>query len=103
MADKSNDTKTRPDPNREQDDYGYDLFPERRENLPLNWKNYLFSFKGREGIEQHKCEKHIVDSLKESEYIFSPISSRKKHLKTCFAFAGPLLRIMISALRKAGW
>lgn len=43
---------------------GYDLYPDRMKGRPLTLKNFFFSTQSREPMEQLKCEKKVMDVLK---------------------------------------
>lgn len=43
---------------------GYDMYPDRLKDRPMTLKNFFFSSKSREPIEQLKCEKKVMEVLK---------------------------------------
>jgi len=65
---KSAETPSSPCENQNRrETWGYDLYPERRQtSSDFSFKDWMFSWKGRENIEQYKCEKNVVEVIKKS-------------------------------------
>ena len=97
--------------NADQDDVygmGYDLYPERRRARPFNLENFLIKYQNREHIEQYKCERRLVKVIKQSELwlycvVLEDVDSTFRSYRYIIRVAGPMVRIMLSSLEKAGW
>lgn len=49
--------------------WGYDLYPERRGSFKPNVSDVLIGKSGKEGIEKIKCEKNVVNCVKNSSIV----------------------------------
>lgn len=62
--------------------WGYDLYPERRgEKYKPKWTKVLFGVEGTENMDKVKCERNVVDCIKNS----------------------PMVKLMMGALKSSGW
>lgn len=61
--------------------WGYDLYPERKQIYRPSFKEVLTMEKGRETFEKIRCEENVWKCVKSS----------------------PLVKLMMSALKKSGW
>lgn len=68
--------------NEKQQEWGYDLYPERRgEKFKPKWTRVLFGMEGKENIDKFKCEQNVVSCVKNS----------------------PIVKLMMGALKSSGW
>lgn len=51
-------------------EWGYDLYPERKQPRKINFINWFFKMQSRDNIEQYKCEKKVVAVIKTSRLNF---------------------------------
>lgn len=62
--------------------WGYDLYPERRgEKYKPKWTKILFGVEGTENMDKIKCERNVVNCIKDS----------------------PMVKLMMGALKSSGW
>lgn len=61
--------------------WGYDLYPERKQNFQSSLVRIVRMKEGREQFDKIKCEENVYDCVKKS----------------------PLVKLMMGALKSAGW
>ena len=53
------------------ENWGYDLYPERRGELKINWAHSVFGRVGREPMQKLRCEKNVYRCIRSSTYVQS--------------------------------
>ncbi len=88
-----------------EDDWGYDLYPERRgETVPIKWWQAAFFGAGQTNTERTSCERNVYNCFQNSN--IDTIIWNSARWITIFLinlWIGPLVKLMYSALKSSGW
>lgn len=67
LAEEQANSASTPTDNRAKfETWGYDMYPERRQTSSGFSIKDFFSWKARDNVEQYKCEKAVVNTIKKS-------------------------------------
>lgn len=96
MADQS----SRSTPVDKEDNWGYDLYPERRgEAAQAKWWQVALFGAGQVKTEKISCERNVYNCFQNS----NTTMKFKESIVIIFFVAGPLVKLMYSALKASGW
>lgn len=57
--------------NPEAENFGYDLYPDRRNKMQSTWYNKVLGGQSKADLQKSKCEMNVIKAMKKRRFCFS--------------------------------